>query len=175
MCRRFAVVLFVALAVSISAGQLKNRRSNLDNLLLNPRLPRARSAAPLRWSSLKGWSQKKAQGRGQRRSQANWQHYPSRRQRSLPRGTAITGHVTEAKARSKQDSESELGISFDEIRVAGRQPDADHGSRRALAANSSRNCAALSSNCPRASSTTARLYLASMESGAAARDFFRAS
>jgi hypothetical protein len=34
---------------------------------------------------------------------------------AVPRGTMLIGHVTEAKARSKNDSESALGISFDKI------------------------------------------------------------
>lgn len=37
----------------------------------------------------------------------------------VPRATPIIGHVTEAKARSKHDSESELGISFDKIVLSG--------------------------------------------------------
>jgi hypothetical protein len=41
---------------------------------------------------------------------------------SVPRGTMLIGHVTEAKARSKNDSESALGISFDKI-VLGKGED----------------------------------------------------
>jgi hypothetical protein len=41
---------------------------------------------------------------------------------TVPRGTMLIGHVTEAKARSKNDSESALGISFDKI-VLGRGED----------------------------------------------------
>lgn len=41
---------------------------------------------------------------------------------TVPRGTMLIGHVTEAKARSKSDSESALGISFDKI-VLGKGED----------------------------------------------------
>jgi hypothetical protein len=41
---------------------------------------------------------------------------------SAPRGALVIGHVTEAKARSKNDSESALGISFDKI-VLGKGED----------------------------------------------------
>lgn len=39
----------------------------------------------------------------------------------VPRGTPVVGHVTQAKARSKSDSESTLGISFDKIAFHGRE------------------------------------------------------
>lgn len=42
---------------------------------------------------------------------------------TVPRGAVVIGHVTEAKARSKSDAESALGISFDKI-VVGRGEDA---------------------------------------------------
>ncbi len=38
---------------------------------------------------------------------------------TIPRGTKLIGHVTEAKARSKGDSESTLGIVFDKISRPG--------------------------------------------------------
>jgi hypothetical protein len=38
---------------------------------------------------------------------------------TIPRGTKLIGHVTEAKARSKGDSESTLGIVFDKISRTG--------------------------------------------------------
>ncbi|MGA7461681.1 MAG: hypothetical protein WBW69_15740 [Candidatus Korobacteraceae bacterium] len=41
---------------------------------------------------------------------------------TVPRGTLLIGHVTEAKARSKNDSEAALGISFDKI-VLGKGED----------------------------------------------------
>jgi len=41
---------------------------------------------------------------------------------TVPRGAMIIGHVTEAKARSKNDSQSALGISFDKI-VLGKGED----------------------------------------------------
>lgn len=41
---------------------------------------------------------------------------------TVPRGTTVIGHVTEAKARSKNDAESALGISFDKI-VMGKGED----------------------------------------------------
>jgi len=41
---------------------------------------------------------------------------------TVPRGTMLIGHVTEAKARSKSDSEAALGISFDKI-VLGKGED----------------------------------------------------
>ncbi len=34
---------------------------------------------------------------------------------TIPRGSKLTGHVTEAKARSKGDPEAALGIAFDKI------------------------------------------------------------
>lgn len=39
---------------------------------------------------------------------------------TIPRGSKVIGHVTEAKARSKGDPESALGIAFDKIGPAGR-------------------------------------------------------
>ena len=39
---------------------------------------------------------------------------------TIPRGTKLVGHVTEAKARSKGDSESTLGIVFDKLSQPGR-------------------------------------------------------
>jgi hypothetical protein len=36
---------------------------------------------------------------------------------AIPRGTKITGHITEAKARDKGDSESSLGIAFDRMSI----------------------------------------------------------
>lgn len=41
---------------------------------------------------------------------------------SVPRGAMVIGHVTEAMARSKNDAESTLGISFDKI-VLGKGED----------------------------------------------------
>jgi hypothetical protein len=38
---------------------------------------------------------------------------------TIPRGTKLIGHVTEAKARSKGDSESTLGIVFDKMSRPG--------------------------------------------------------
>jgi hypothetical protein len=38
---------------------------------------------------------------------------------TIPRGTKLTGHVTEAKARSKGDAESTLGIVFDKMSRPG--------------------------------------------------------
>lgn len=37
----------------------------------------------------------------------------------VPRGTPVIGHITQASARSKHDSESALGISFDKITSSG--------------------------------------------------------
>ncbi|MGA2369650.1 MAG: hypothetical protein ACLPPV_09995 [Candidatus Korobacteraceae bacterium] len=53
---------------------------------------------------------------------------------NVPRGTKVIGHVTEAKARAKTDSQSSLGISFDTI----AQPSGDtsiHGVIQAVAPN----------------------------------------
>jgi hypothetical protein len=38
----------------------------------------------------------------------------------VPKGTDVIGHVTEAKARSKGDSEASLGIMFDKIDAPGK-------------------------------------------------------
>ncbi len=38
----------------------------------------------------------------------------------MPTGTKIVGHVTQAKARSKGDPESSLGIAFDKVQVGGK-------------------------------------------------------
>lgn len=54
---------------------------------------------------------------------------------TVPRGTMVVGHVTEAKARSKNDSESALGISFDKI-VLGKGEDVPvKGTIQAVAPN----------------------------------------
>ena len=37
----------------------------------------------------------------------------------IPGGSKVIGHVTQAKARSKGDSESSLGVAFEKIEVAG--------------------------------------------------------
>jgi len=53
---------------------------------------------------------------------------------TVPRGAKIIGHITEAKARSKSENESSLGISFDKIAA----PSGDvpiHGVIQALAPN----------------------------------------
>ncbi len=39
---------------------------------------------------------------------------------SIPAGSKVVGHVTQAKARSKGDPESSLGIMFDKIEVPGK-------------------------------------------------------
>lgn len=39
----------------------------------------------------------------------------------IPRGSTLIGHVTEAKARSKGDSQATLGIAFDKIVAGGKE------------------------------------------------------
>ncbi|MGA2369649.1 MAG: hypothetical protein ACLPPV_10000 [Candidatus Korobacteraceae bacterium] len=54
---------------------------------------------------------------------------------AVPRGTKVLGHVTEAKARSKNDSESALGISFDKVAGSGGGETPIHGVIQAVAPN----------------------------------------
>ncbi len=53
----------------------------------------------------------------------------------IPRGSKVTGHVTEAKARSKGDSQSALGIIFDKISLPGGKEMAIKGEIQAVAPN----------------------------------------
>ena len=52
----------------------------------------------------------------------------------IPRGSKVTGHVTEAKARSKGDAQSALGIVFDKISLPGGKDLAIKGEIQAVAA-----------------------------------------
>ena len=53
----------------------------------------------------------------------------------IPRGSKVTGHVTEAKSRSKGDSQSALGIIFDKISLPDGKEMAIKGEYRAVAPN----------------------------------------
>ncbi|MGB8769130.1 MAG: hypothetical protein WCC92_05925 [Candidatus Korobacteraceae bacterium] len=53
----------------------------------------------------------------------------------IPRGSEVTGHVTEAKARSKGDPQSELGIIFDKISLPGGKDLPIKGAIQAVAPN----------------------------------------
>jgi hypothetical protein len=53
----------------------------------------------------------------------------------IPRGSKVTGHVTEAKARSKGDAQSALGIVFDKISLPGGKEMAIKGEIQAVAPN----------------------------------------
>ncbi len=53
----------------------------------------------------------------------------------IPRGSKVTGHVTEAKARSKGDTQSALGIVFDKISLPGGKEMAIKGQIQAVAPN----------------------------------------
>jgi hypothetical protein len=53
----------------------------------------------------------------------------------IPRGSMVTGHVTEAKARSKGESQSALGIIFDKISLPGGKEMAIKGEIQAVAPN----------------------------------------
>ncbi len=53
----------------------------------------------------------------------------------IPQGSKVTGHVTEAKARSKGDSQSALGIIFDKISLPGDREMAIKGEIQAVAPN----------------------------------------
>jgi hypothetical protein len=54
---------------------------------------------------------------------------------TVPRGTKVLGHVTEAKARSKSNAESVLGIVFDQIIQPGGGETKIKGVIRAVAPN----------------------------------------
>ena len=54
---------------------------------------------------------------------------------SIPRGSKLTGHVTEAKARSKGDAQSELGMVFDKISLPNGKDLAIKGTLQAVAPN----------------------------------------
>ncbi len=53
----------------------------------------------------------------------------------IPRGSKVTGHVTEAKSRSKSDPQSALGIVFDTISLPGGKEMAIKGQIQAVAPN----------------------------------------
>jgi hypothetical protein len=53
----------------------------------------------------------------------------------VPRGTKVVGHVTEAKARSKSESESSLGIVFDKFVRSGGEDTPVNGVIQAVAPN----------------------------------------
>ncbi len=53
----------------------------------------------------------------------------------IPRGSKVTGHVTEAKSRSKGDPQSALGIVFDKISLPGGKEMAIKGEIQAVAPN----------------------------------------
>jgi len=53
----------------------------------------------------------------------------------IPRGSKLTGHVTEAKARSKGDPQSALGIVFDKISLPSGKDIAIKGEIQAVAPN----------------------------------------
>ncbi len=53
----------------------------------------------------------------------------------IPRGSKVTGHVTEAKSRSKGDSQSALGIIFDKISLPDGKEMAIKGEIQAVAPN----------------------------------------
>lgn len=55
----------------------------------------------------------------------------------IPRGSRLVGHVTDAKAKAKGDSESALGIAFDEAVLKNGQQIPLNASIRALAASAS--------------------------------------
>jgi hypothetical protein len=55
--------------------------------------------------------------------------------RVLPRDARVTGHITEAKARSKGDSESSLGIVFEKIAMPGGKTMNIKGYLQAVAPN----------------------------------------
>ncbi len=54
---------------------------------------------------------------------------------AIPRGSKLIGHVTEAKARSKGDAQSELGIVFDKISLPDGKDLTIKGSLQAVAPN----------------------------------------
>ena len=54
---------------------------------------------------------------------------------AIPHGSKLTGHVTEAKARSKGDAQSELGIVFDKISLPDGKDLAIKGTLQAVAPN----------------------------------------
>lgn len=53
----------------------------------------------------------------------------------VPRGAQVIGHVTQAKARSKKDADSTLGITFDKIALSGGENVAIQGTVLAAAPN----------------------------------------
>jgi len=53
----------------------------------------------------------------------------------IPRGSKVTGHVTEAKARSRGDAQSALGIVFDKISLPSGKDIAIKGEIQAVAPN----------------------------------------
>lgn len=61
----------------------------------------------------------------------------------LRKGTKLTGHVTEAQARSKENSQSTLGVVFDSALMKGSQQAPMHLGIQALAAASNQTSAAL--------------------------------
>jgi hypothetical protein len=54
---------------------------------------------------------------------------------TVPAGSDVIGHVTQAKARSKGDSESSLGLAFDKIDLGGGKSLAMRGALQAVGPN----------------------------------------
>lgn len=55
----------------------------------------------------------------------------------IPGGSKVIGHVTQAKARSKGDAESSLGITFDKVEVSGGKQIPINGALQAVGPNPS--------------------------------------
>jgi len=53
----------------------------------------------------------------------------------IPRGAKVTGHVTESKARSKGDTESTLGVTFDKIDLSNKESLKINGTMQAVGPN----------------------------------------
>jgi hypothetical protein len=106
-----AVVFFFAFAVSIPAGAQDNSASADTNLHGVIPVTLAKSLD----------SKKLKEGDEVTAKTAVTMKFPNGLE--VPKGSDVIGHVTEAKARSKGDSESSLGIMFDKIQMPGKSLD----------------------------------------------------
>ena len=139
MKRWLAGTLFIALVVSMSAGQAPNPIAQQGQAA-------AQSSAGLKAGTTprghgvftveltKALNSKKLRQGDQVEAQLTGSiTLPSGA--IVPRGADVLGHITEAKARSKSDAESALGITFDAVLRPGGQQTAIQGIIRAVAPN----------------------------------------
>ncbi len=131
MCRRFAVVLFVALAVSMSAGQAQNSAVQSGQSRAKSSPAGNKKSGIIAVELVKGLDSRKLR-QGDKVEAKLTSRITLPDGTVVARGTPVIGHVTEATARSQSDSSSSLGISFDKI-VQKEKNTSIHGVIQAVA------------------------------------------